>query len=133
MPTLGVFAAIIDDSERLLCVRLNYGGKTWTTPGGRVERGESPLDALRREVMEEVSMEIEPQDFIGAYAKPTKDDVVLFFTARVVARHPWTPNDEISELRYFGADELPLQTTPTARARMLDAFAQVRGVFRIML
>jgi hypothetical protein len=39
MPTLGAFAAIIDASGRILCVRQNYGGCRWTKPGGRVEPG----------------------------------------------------------------------------------------------
>jgi 8-oxo-dGTP diphosphatase len=51
MATLGVFAAIMDENERILCVRLNYATYAWTTPGGRVELGESPLDALKREVL----------------------------------------------------------------------------------
>ena len=55
MPTVGVFAAIFDERGRILCVRTNYALKGWTTPGGRVESGESPLDALTREVREEVS------------------------------------------------------------------------------
>jgi 8-oxo-dGTP diphosphatase len=53
MPTLGVFAAILDDGGRILCVRMNHATHAWTTPGGRVEPGESPLDALKREVLEE--------------------------------------------------------------------------------
>ena len=51
MPTLGVFAAIFDDIGRILCVRMNYAMQAWTTPGGRVEQGESPLAALKREVL----------------------------------------------------------------------------------
>jgi ADP-ribose pyrophosphatase YjhB (NUDIX family) len=51
MPTLGVFAAIIDDDRRILCGRMNYGTRAWTTPGGRVDYGESLLGALKREVV----------------------------------------------------------------------------------
>src|SRR6266853_970346 len=58
MPTLGVFAAILDNSGRILCVRMNYATRAWTTPGGRVEPGESPLDALKREVLEESGLDV---------------------------------------------------------------------------
>jgi 8-oxo-dGTP pyrophosphatase MutT (NUDIX family) len=46
MPTVGVFAAIFDAQVRILCVKLNYRPLNWTTPGGRVEAGESPVAAL---------------------------------------------------------------------------------------
>ena len=45
MLALGVFAAITDKEDRILCVQMNYATHAWTTPGGRVELGESPLDA----------------------------------------------------------------------------------------
>jgi ADP-ribose pyrophosphatase YjhB (NUDIX family) len=68
VPTLGVFAAIFDEAARLLCVRLNYASKGWTTPGGRVEHGESPIGALKREVLEETALTITPGDLLGVYA-----------------------------------------------------------------
>ena len=42
MPTLGVLAAMTDEAGRILCVRMNYATRAWTTPGGPVEPGESP-------------------------------------------------------------------------------------------
>src|SRR5262245_39635631 len=94
VPTLGVFASIFDETGRLLCVRLNYGTRGWTNPGGRVESGESPLDALRREVLEEAGLNISPGELLGVYAKPREDDLVLSFRASVIGRMKWQPNDE---------------------------------------
>ena len=88
MPTLGVFAAIFDDSGRILCVRMNYATHAWTTPGGRVELGESPLAALKREMLEESGLEVVADGLVGVYSKPQKDDVVLFLRARVVGHGP---------------------------------------------
>jgi 8-oxo-dGTP diphosphatase len=82
MPTLGVFAAITDEDERILCVRMNYATHAWTTPGGRVEFGESPLDALKREALEEAGLDVVVDELVGVYSKPDKDDLVLFFRAR---------------------------------------------------
>jgi 8-oxo-dGTP diphosphatase len=132
MPTLGVFAAILDDSNRILCVRMNYATHAWTTPGGRVEPGESPLDALKREVLEESALDAEAGELVGVYSKPYKDDIVLFFRASVVGRHPWQPNDEISHMGYFGRNELPEPMGPGVRTRIIDALDGTRGIVRII-
>jgi 8-oxo-dGTP diphosphatase len=130
--TLGVFAAIFDDAGRILCVRTNYAAKSWSTPGGRVESGESPLEALKREVLEESGLEIEPGELLGVYAKPKENDLVLSFRASVLGRTSWHPTDEIAELGYFGPDELPEPMSVAARARIRDAFEGKSGIFRVI-
>ncbi len=132
MPTLGVFAVIFDEAGRLLCVRLNYASKRWTTPGGRVETGESPLEALKREVLEETGLSITPGELLGVYAKPAEDDLVLSFRATVVGETAWQANDEIAELGYFGRNELPEPASVAARVRMRDAFEEQGTVFRVV-
>jgi ADP-ribose pyrophosphatase YjhB (NUDIX family) len=67
---------------------MNYATHAWTTPGGRVELGESPLDALKREVLEESGLDVVVDELVGVYSKPYKDDIVLFFRARVVRKWP---------------------------------------------
>ena len=111
---------------------MNYATRAWTTPGGRVESGESPLDALKREVHEESGLDVEAGELVGVYSKPYKDDLVLFFRARVVARNPWQPNDEISHLGYFGRDELPEPMGLGARTRIIDALDGGSGIVRII-
>ncbi len=132
MPTLGVFAAIFDDSRRILCVRMNYATRAWTTPGGRVEAGESPFAALRREVLEESGLVVIEDGLVGVYSKPLKDDVVLFFRARVLGRNPWQPNDEISEMGYFGRDKLPEPMGLGARTRIIDSLDGIAGIVRVI-
>src|SRR4030095_4212192 len=132
MRSLGVFAAIFDEAGRILCVRINYAAKSWSTPGGRVESGESPLEALKREVLEESGLEIEPGELLGVYAKPQEDDLVLSFRATVIGRTSWRPNEEIAELGYFGRNELPEPMSVAARARVYDAFEGRSGVFRVI-
>ena len=133
MPTLGVFAAIFDKQQRLLCVRLDYATHSWTTPGGRVKPGESPIEALEREVLEEAALEIAVEELLGVYSKPQKDDLVLSFAARVIREHPWRPNKEISEIGYFPQTNLPTPMTLAARLRILDAMSGKAGVFRVVM
>ncbi len=132
MLTLGVFAAIFDKEGRILCVRMNYATHAWTTPGGRVELGESPLDALKREVLEESGLEVVPEELVGVYSKPHKNDIVLFFRARVVAQNPWQPNYEIAQIGYFGRDDLPEPMGLVARTRIIDALDGITGIVRVM-
>jgi 8-oxo-dGTP diphosphatase len=132
MPTLGVFAAIIDDNGRILCVRMNYATRAWTTPGGRVEVGESPFAALRREVLEESGLDVVEDGLVGVYAKPLQDDLVLFLRARVLGRNQWQPNDEISEMGYFARDELPEPMGLGARTRIIDALDGITGIVRVI-
>jgi 8-oxo-dGTP diphosphatase len=132
MPTLGVFAAITDEEGRILCVRMNYATRAWTTPGGRVEFGESPLDALTREVLEECGLDVAVEELVGVYSKPYKDDLVLFFRARVVAHNPWQPNDEIAQIGYFGRDDLPEPMGLVARTRIIDALDGMTGIVRVI-
>ena len=132
MPTLGVFAAITDEEARILCVRMNYASRAWTTPGGRVELGESPLDALKREVLEESGLEVVVDELVGVYSKPLKDDIVLFFRARVVGQNPWQPNDEIAQIGYFGRDDLPAPMGHVARTRIIDALDGITGIMRVI-
>lgn len=101
-------------------------------PGGRVEPGESPLDALKREVLEESGLDVITGDLVGVYSKPYKDDIVLFIRASVVGRNPWQPNDEISDMGYFCRSELPEPMGPGVRTRIIDALDGATGIVRVI-
>jgi ADP-ribose pyrophosphatase YjhB (NUDIX family) len=103
-----------DDLGRLMLVRrgVEPGKGKWDTPGGFLEEGESPLDGLRRELREETGLEIEPDRFLGALTDlygdgPAAQSILsLNWTARILAGTPIAA-DDISEIRWFAADELP--------------------------
>ena len=131
MTTVGVFGAIFDEDRRILCVRRAYAPHNWTLPGGRVEKNESPIEALVREVSEETGCDVDPGELVGAYAAPFKDDLVLCFECTLVSRGEWRPDEEIGEISFLPADGLPDDLTPRTRARIADAFAGLRGVVRV--
>ena len=61
MKTINVVAAIIlDEEKRILATQRGYGEYEgwWEFPGGKIEPGEGPEVALRREIMEELGVEI---------------------------------------------------------------------------
>ncbi len=60
MKTIRVAAAILIDGERIFATQRGYGDwkDFWEFPGGKIEPGESPEEALRREILEELDTEI---------------------------------------------------------------------------
>lgn len=61
MKTIRVVAAIIRDKGRIFATQRGYGPykEGWEFPGGKVEPGETPEEALKREIREELDTEIE--------------------------------------------------------------------------
>ena len=108
--TVGAACVVERDDGRILLVRLAYRDG-WVRPGGLIKRREDVADCARREVGEEVGLDVE---LLGAPAvvvdaRPQRIDVV--FRARVAAgRAPDAAaarSPEIREVRWFAAGELP--------------------------
>jgi 8-oxo-dGTP diphosphatase len=108
-----VVGAAVVDGERVLAAQRSGGpyDGCWEFPGGKVERGESDLAALVREIGEELGVTIVPQSFLG---EVPLDGVVGGGTAGASTLRVWSARitsgrpvaHEHDELRWVGADEL---------------------------
>jgi 8-oxo-dGTP diphosphatase len=104
----------VDGENRVLLARRKanpFAGR-WDLPGGFLEEGEHPLDALVRELREETGLEVEPLEFLGIWmdrygdAEDAPATLNLYWTARVVSGEPEAA-DDVTELGWFAPDELP--------------------------
>jgi 8-oxo-dGTP diphosphatase len=80
----------------------------WTFPGGYVDWGEEVAAAARREMVEEVHLDIAPGGLVGIYSYPEAPVVIVVYHATVPDGLEAEPNDhEVLELAYFAPDEIP--------------------------
>jgi phosphoglycolate phosphatase len=105
LPTVG--ALIYDDDGRVLMIRTHKWGHRWGIPGGKIRHGESSIDALRREVIEETALEIDTIRFVMAqdciaspeFMRP-EHFILLNYTARA-SSHDVVLNHEAQEFRWL--------------------------------
>ena len=105
-------ALVLGGDGRVLLARRSGdpGAGLWDILGGFVEEGEEPLAALRREIEEETSLEIEPLEFLGGYPDRYGEDgpytLNFYWTARVTGGE-LELDDELADVAWFAPGELP--------------------------
>jgi 8-oxo-dGTP diphosphatase len=133
-PFLAVSAAIVRDGHVLVVRRARAPAHgLFSLPGGVVEAGETLTEAVKREVMEETAITIEPIALAGFRETISRDAndrverhfVILPFAARWIAGEPHL-NEELSEARWVRPAELAeLATTPGLAAIVANAFERL--------
>jgi ADP-ribose pyrophosphatase YjhB (NUDIX family) len=121
--TLGVRAVVLDGDNRVFLVRHSYVAG-WHLPGGGVETGETFLESLRRELIEEGRIEMtgEPQ-LHGLFfnRRVSRRDHVAVYVVRTFRQDRMPePNHEIVACGFFDVSALPEGTTRGTRARIAE-------------
>ena len=106
--TFGV-QCVIRHEDAILLIRNTYGRQRWTFPGGSMARGETPEDAIRREVLEEVGLHLQHLGRIGVFESTAdyKRDHIVVFAAASQTRQLTIDVAEILEARWFHPRHFP--------------------------
>jgi 8-oxo-dGTP pyrophosphatase MutT (NUDIX family) len=116
--TIGARILLIKDNKILLVKHTYQNG--WYTIGGAVERGESPLNAIHRELKEEVGVTLKnpPTLFSIYYSRFEKrDDYIVLYIGNDYTQEDVNSN-EILDKRWFDLDNLPVDVTPATKRRI---------------
>lgn len=117
MKTIRVVAAVIRERDKIFATQRGYGEFKggWEFPGGKIEEGEIPQEALLREIKEELDVEIAVGDLIDTieYDYPTFHLSMDCFWAEIVSGEivlkeheamKWLKKDSLNSVEWLPAD-----------------------------
>ena len=117
MKTIRVVAAVLRSEDKIFATARGYGEfkGQWEFPGGKIEAGETPQQALRREILEELETEIIVGDLIDTieYDYPAFHLSMDCFWCEIVSGEltlkeaeaaRWLAKDELGTVQWLPAD-----------------------------
>ena len=124
---------IIEHAGQLLLIRNTYGRGHWTFSGGIIEPGETPEQAVIREVREELQIRLERAKPIGSFInrKDFKVDEVFVFHCEVDSLRFEVDPVEIATAQWFAISNLPADISPVAQ-RMVQMWLKKKPTKQIM-
>lgn len=115
--TVTAGAVIMDERGRVLLLNHVFrAGSGWGIPGGFIEKGEQPEEALRRELREEVGLELERAElaFVRTLNKPVQVEIIFRCRARR-GEGQSRKSVEIKSAEWFALDDLPSRLSKDQR------------------
>jgi 8-oxo-dGTP diphosphatase len=117
--SVSIAAVVVDEFGRVLVTRRRDNGH-WEPPGGVLEAEESILDGVKREVLEETGLVVEPIRLTGVYKNMARGIVALIFLARITTGEP-TTSDETSRVEWWTPEMVSQHMDAAYAVRILDA------------
>lgn len=112
-------AAVIREDGRMLAIKRADNGE-WVLPGGIVELDEDPRDTVRREVLEETGVTVEPGQLTGVYKNMRLGVVSLVFRCRPLSG-AGQPTAEATEVAWLDSTEVTGRMAEAFAIRLIDA------------
>ena len=107
------------EDGKVLLVRVREN-KLWYFPGGKIDAGESPAEALARELYEELSVNVAPEELqrLTEITAPSHDrnDRVHLYVYTLSHLPACTPGNEVSELGWFDVSDTQLMAPAVIEA-----------------
>lgn len=127
-PTPTVDVILQRDSNVLMIRRKNDPFKDCLAlPGGFVNEGETIEEAMKREALEETSLEVEPVEILGAYSDPKRDPrkhiVTVVFVGIIVGGNS-KPGDDAASIEWVKIDDIQRQQIAFDHAQILRDYSQ---------
>lgn len=123
--SVSVAAVIVDDTGRALLIQ-RRDNERWEPPGGVLELDEDIATGLRREVLEETGLAIEPRALTGVYKNMVRGVVALVFRCKPTGGQ-LTVNDEVSGFRWVNPEEIATIVSEAFAVRITDALADLHA------
>jgi len=121
--TVTAGAMIFDNEGRILLLDHVFRPDSgWGIPGGFLTKGEQPEAALRRELKEEIGIEVEAVELLFARTLPRPRQIEIYFRARAIGR-PEPCSFEIRSAGWFSIDDLPSELSKDQRRLIQSALA----------
>lgn len=100
-----VAAAVVRDGDRVLMTQRPAGdplGGMWEFPGGKLEPGETPQEALEREVLEELGVAATARDVLAVETHSYEHglDVEIHFVSATLESREFTCSDAVHAVRW---------------------------------
>jgi len=127
--SVSVTGVVVDDHDRVLVVQRRDNGR-WELPGGVLELEESIPDGMKREVLEETGVHVEPVRLTGVYKNIKVGVVALVFRARYVSGEP-TTTDESQSVEWWTTEEIRTKMPEVYAVRALDAISVDQPAIRL--
>jgi 8-oxo-dGTP diphosphatase len=121
--TVTAGALIFNDAGHVLLLKHRFrAGSGWGLPGGFLEVGEQPLEALQRELREEIGVEVETAEIFASRSFKKPRQVEVLFRCRISgAAKPRTM--EVERAEWFSIDSLP-DGLPRDQRRLVERAAK---------